>query len=89
MTRNSNFILLSFALLQASEDVMAAKGNHTFAVVNGKEDYATLKRCFKDVFTDINKLVNEKEIIIDGKKMQLEFFLGGDYKFLLTILGLS
>ena len=39
MTRNSNFILLSFSLLQASEDVMAAKGNHTIAVVRGKEDY--------------------------------------------------
>jgi hypothetical protein len=89
MTRNSNFILLSFALLQSSEDVMAAKGNHTIAVVNGKEDYSTLKRCFKNVFRDINELVSQKEIVVDGKNVHLELFLEGDYKFLLTILGLS
>ena len=89
MTRNSNFILLSFALLQLSEDVMAAKGNHTIAVINGKEDYSMFKRCFKDVFRDINELVSQKEIVVDRKNVDLEFFLGGDYKFLLTILGLS
>lgn len=33
MTRNSSFILLSFSLLQAGDDVMAAKGNHTVSVV--------------------------------------------------------
>lgn len=89
MTRNSNFILMSFALLYPSQDIMAAKGNHTIAVVNGKEDYSTLKTCFGDVFRDINELVNEKKIEIDGKTFNLEFFLGGDYKFLLILLGLS
>jgi hypothetical protein len=39
MTRNSNFILHSFSLLQNIDDVMAAKGNHAIGVVNnGKED---------------------------------------------------
>ena len=54
MTRNSNFILMSFALLHPSQDIMAAKGNHTIAVVNGKEDYSTLKTCVGDVFVLIN-----------------------------------
>ncbi|CAB4041448.1 Hypothetical predicted protein [Paramuricea clavata] len=44
MTRNSNFILMSFSLLQSSEDVMAACGNHTIAIVKSKEDYDVLKR---------------------------------------------
>ena len=42
MTRNSSFILMSFALLDLGDDVMAAKGNHTIAVVKGKENYKTL-----------------------------------------------
>ena len=41
MTKNSSFILLSFAFLHSGDDVMAAKGNHTIAVVRGKEDYNT------------------------------------------------
>ena len=40
MTRNSSFILMSFALLHSDGEVMAAKGNNTIAVVKGKEDYA-------------------------------------------------
>lgn len=38
MTRNSSFILLSFSLLQAGDDIMAGKGNHTLEAVKGKED---------------------------------------------------
>ncbi|CAB3999326.1 Hypothetical predicted protein [Paramuricea clavata] len=38
----------------------SAKGNHTIAVVKGKEDYDVLKHCFRDVFTDINDMLREK-----------------------------
>ena len=34
MTRNSNFILLSFSILQTGESVMSAKGNRTIGIVN-------------------------------------------------------
>ena len=75
MTRSSNFILMSFALLQSSDDIMAAKGNHTVAVVKGIEDYHTLKKCFQDVFSDINEIVMEKKIDVDGETVNLELFL--------------
>lgn len=54
MTRNSSSILLRFSLLQTGDDVMAAKGNHTLAVVKGKKDYTTLQTSFADVFLEIN-----------------------------------
>ena len=43
MTRNSSFILMSFALLDLGDDMMAAKGNHTIAVVKDIENYSTLQ----------------------------------------------
>ena len=46
MTRNSSFILLSFALLKGAQNVMSARGNHTIAVVKGAEKYETLKESF-------------------------------------------
>ena len=49
--------------------------NHTVAVVKGKEDYYTLKKCFQDVFSDINEIVMEKEIDVDGETVNLELFL--------------
>ena len=89
MTRSSNFIFMSFALLQSLDDIMAAKGNHTVAVVKGKQNYHTLEKCFQDVFSDINEIVMEKKIDVDGETVDLELFLGGDYKFILLMLGLS
>jgi hypothetical protein len=56
---------------------MSAKGNHTIAVVKGKEDYDLLRECFADVFRDINEVVTEKKIDLDGETVNLEFFLGG------------
>ncbi|CAB4029215.1 Hypothetical predicted protein [Paramuricea clavata] len=80
---------MSFALLESTDDILAAKGNHTIAVVKGKEDYVVLKNCFKDVLSDTNDMVREKKIDLGEDIVNLEFFLGGDYKFILLMMGLS
>ena len=89
MTRNTSFIILSFALLQNNSDLMSARGNHTIAIVKGSEKYETLKESFANVFSDINDLNSGNKITINGKEIALEFFLGGDYKFILIMLGLK
>ena len=89
MTRNSSFILLSFSLLQSRKDVMSASGNHTFAIIKGSENYETLKDSFSIIFEEINNLIEVSEITINNTKFGLEFFLGGDYKFLLIMLGMK
>jgi hypothetical protein len=35
---------------------------------------------FKDVFEEINQLIADSAIDIDGEIIELDFFLGGDYK---------
>ena len=89
MTQKSNYILLSCALLLKQDEVMSAKGNHTIAVVNGSEKYETLQVSFKTTFSEINSLIDKGNIIVDGQEVKLEYFLGGDYKFLLTVMGLK
>lgn len=89
MTHSSNFVIFSFSLLQKTDDVMSAKGNHTIAVVKGTEKYETLKESFKNVFDEINALNRDKKLTIDGKDYNVELFLGGDYKFILIILGMK
>ena len=51
MTRNSNFILLSFSILQTGESVMSAKRNRTIAIVNGSKGYQTLQEAFREMFS--------------------------------------
>ena len=55
-------------------------GNHTVGIVSGSEDYDVLKASCKDLFAEINELVDEGEIEVDGHKVPLEFYLSGDYK---------
>ena len=55
-------------------------GNHTVAVIKGHESYDLLKSSGKDVFSYINKLIDDGNICIDGKEIPTNIYLGGDYK---------
>ena len=43
MSQLTNFMMMSFSLLQWDEKVMSSENNRTVAIVNGPEDYQTLK----------------------------------------------
>lgn len=49
-------------------------------MVKGKEDHETLRESLANVIQDVNNLVKDGEINVDGQAVQLEFVLGGDYK---------
>ena len=69
---------------------MSAGGNHTVVIVKGPECYQTLQESFATVFSEINELIqDEQPITINNSSFNLEFFLGGDYKFLLLMLGMK
>ncbi|XP_028418693.1 uncharacterized protein LOC114544180 [Dendronephthya gigantea] len=89
MSRTTNFMLLSFALLQTGDRVMSSKSNRTICVVNGPEKYDTLKVSMRDVLNDINTVIQNGEVKVDEKEVKIEMYLGGDYKFLLMMNGLS
>lgn len=89
MTRNSNYIILSFSILQSEQDVMSAKGNRTIAIADASENYDVLKNAFESVFKEINDLIKNGYLEVNKQKVNTEFFLGGDYKFILLMLGLK
>ena len=55
-------------------------GNHTIAVIKGKEEHDTLKESLSNVIRDVNHVNDQGHIIVDGRRIELEFYLGGDYK---------
>lgn len=89
MFRSTNFMMMSFSLLQWDEKVMSSKNNRTVAVVNGPEDYQTLKVSLSSLFNDVNELIKTGSMLINGERVKLEFFLGGDLKFLLMVMGMN
>ena len=89
ISRTTNFNLLSFSVLDIGQNVLSGRGNRTIAIVNGPENYEVLKTSFKNVFGTINNLINSGEINIGNISVPIDIYLGGDYKFLLMMTGLS
>ena len=56
-------------------------GNHTIAVIKGKECYETLQISCKRIFDDLNKIVDDGMLKLDGEnEIPIDMYLGGDYK---------
>lgn len=54
LSRTTNFMILSFSLLQTGDRVMtSSKGNRTLCIVNGLEKYDTLKTSMGSVISHI------------------------------------
>ena len=64
-------------------------GNHTVAVIKGHESYDLLKSSGKDVFSYINKLIDDANICIDGKEIPTDICLGGDFKVYYFLLSFT
>lgn len=65
MSRTSNF-MFSFGILQNNESVMSSKSNRTVAIVYGPEEYNTLKPYLSTLFDEINSLIKQDFLKIDG-----------------------
>lgn len=76
MSRTTNFMIMSFSLLQLNESVMSPKHNRTVAIINGPEKYATLKASLSHFFREVNELTSKGTITVDGRDVQLQFFQG-------------
>ncbi|CAB4013607.1 Hypothetical predicted protein, partial [Paramuricea clavata] len=63
--------------------------NHTIAIIKGHESYELLKSSCSTIFEQVNKLVKDKSIEVNGISIPVELYLGGDYKFLLLMMGMK
>jgi len=76
MSRTTNFMLLSFSLLETGDKVMSSNGNRTLCIVNGPEKYDTLK-------SSMGNVIKNGKIDVDGKEVSIEIYLGGITNFCL------
>lgn len=80
MTRLRNYVILSYCLVDETEDALSARGTNTIAVMSGSESYDSMKANFKDCWDEINQIVADGQIEINpGQTVPVEIFLGGDY----------
>ena len=54
--------------------------SHHIAVIKNNEAYEPLKASLSNITRDVNSMIKEGGLYLDGKKIALEFYLGGVYK---------
>lgn len=60
--------------------MLLLSGNHTVAVIKGKESYEIIQSSCARIFSDVNKIVESGFIKLGENRVPVEIFLGGDYK---------
>ena len=86
ISRSIHLVVIAFSLLDISENPLSPYGCHTIALLNTNEDYDNLQESLSDIADEMKQL---KSITVDGKEFTLEFYLGGDWKFLALVTGIE
>ena len=73
-------MLYIFTLLE-EEQYCLTLGNHILAIFKQSESYESLRSALADIITDVKRLT---EIVVDGVKFCITYYLGGDWKFIAT-----
>ena len=76
----------TYTILNVKENAMSEKGNYVLAIVKTKETYDNLKESLSDIKTEMAQL---NEVEVDNVNYKIEYFLGGDWKFLACVCGLG
>lgn len=87
IARGLSVINFGFTVLEEGmEAACSASGNHTLAILKTSEKYEDLKAGLQEICTEAKNL---KVITVDGRKFNVEYFLGGDMKFLASVCGIE
>ena len=61
--------------------------HHCIAIFKEAESYDAMKTCLKDIVQQVKEL--ENGITVRGQAFDIQFYLGGDWKFLAMVTGIN
>ena len=79
-------INFTFTLLDEGSKAHSSDGNHVLAILREEESYGSLQRGLEDIRNEVERLTS---IEVDGITYDLEYYLGGDWKFLAIVMGID
>ncbi|XP_066910074.1 uncharacterized protein [Clytia hemisphaerica] len=80
LTRKSNLVVMSYTIIEESGSFYKSSGNNAVGVGMASESYECVKECFQDLITEVNEIAKKPTIVVGGKELDVELFIGGDYK---------
>lgn len=81
-----NIVNITYTIINEKNRAMSEKGNYLLAVVKTKESYDTLAESLSNIIEEMEQTTS---INVDGTAYPLEYFLGGDWKFLACVCGIG
>ena len=75
-----------FTILEEGDLAYSALGNHCIAIIKEPEKYESLLLSLEDIKNEIESL---STIEVSNICFEIQYFLGGDWKFLATITGID
>ena len=76
---------VTYTIINEGNIAMSEKVNYVLAVIKTKDDYTDIRGSLSDLRDEMKKL---DSITCENRTFQIEYFLGGDWKFLATVCGL-
>ena len=84
--KHINVVNFTFTLLNEGAIASTAQGNHTLAIFLVPEKYESPSEALKEVAKEAGDL---QTILFNGQMHDIEYFLGGDMKFLSLVCGID
>lgn len=86
VSRSMHVLVLAFTILDGDENPNSPSGNHIISMLNAQEKYEYLSQALMDIANEIQSV---QTITVDGHEFNIEFYLGGDMKYLAICLGIQ
>ncbi len=87
VSRIRNYVVFSIVPVKESCD-QSVKSHRALAILNGDEKYEDMRKCCAPVLRELNHII-ANGLTVGDKHYQPAICLGGDMKFLQTILGIN
>ena len=86
IARGLTVINIAFTILEEGQCSRSASGNHSIAIMKLSESYGSLFHGLEDICNEAKEL---EILTLNGITYTIQFFLGGDWKFLAMVCGLE
>ena len=87
VSRSVHLVVIAFSLIDFNnENPSSPYGCHVIALINATENYENLQESLTDIADELRHL---NSINVDGKEFTVQFYLGGDWKFLALVTGIE
>ena len=84
--RSVHVVNIAYTILNDLTSVSSPHGNHSLAILKVPENYDSLEKSLADILKEAEEL---QSIEVNGHTHNIEYFLGGDMKFLALVCGIE